>query len=122
MTADNAPRDLIGTQQSLSEIIALAEKNIPPAAPAKDQTTSRPTGTRIRIHKDNLLIAKCEATGMGPGRLFVSIDPLHYPVNSKLTLEFVNNTSKGARALLTATVTARSLKGIELRLDPTPAA
>lgn len=121
MTAETAPSDLLGTQQSLSEIIALAEKSISPSNQTQEQTTGGPAGTRIRIHKDNLLIAKCLATGLGPGRLFVSIDPLHYPVDSRLSLEFVKTTHKGARTLLNATVTARSVDGIELRLDPAPA-
>ena len=121
MTAEKAPREPIGTPQSVSEIIALAEKSIPINNPAQGQTSGGPTGTRIRIHKDNLLIARCDATGLGPGRLFVCIDPLHYPVDSRLSLEFVNSAEKGTRTLLTATVTARSVDGIELRLDPATA-
>lgn len=122
MTAEEAPGDLFGARQSLSDIIALAENSIPSNNQPQQQTTRGPAGTRIRIYKDNLLIATCQATGLGPGRLFVSIDPLHYPVDSRLSLEFVNTTHKGARTLLSATVTARSMDGIELKLDPAPAA
>jgi len=121
MTAETAPRDLIGTQQSLSEIIALAEQGIPTIRQTQDPATSKPAETRIRIYKDNLLIAKCKATGLRPGRLFVCVDPLHYPVNSKLSLEFVNTAEKGTRTLLSATITARSVYGIELRLEPATA-
>ena len=121
MNAETAPRDLIDTQQSLNEIIELAEKSIPPTRQIQDPAASKPAGTRIRIYKDNLLIAKCQATGLGPGRLFVSIDPLHYLVNSQLSLEFVDTVERGARTLLTATITARSVNGIELRLEPATA-
>ena len=81
-----------------------------------------PTKAEIRIHKDGLLVAKCHATGTAPSRLFVAIDPLHYPVNSRLEIEFVNSkdhTSKTAR--MPATVTSRSVKGVVLKLDPAPA-
>ena len=122
MTAEKAPGALTGSTQSLRDIIALAEKGISSDYRSQAQPTDgRPAGTRIRIYKDNLLIAKCQATGLGPGRLFVSIDPLHYSVDSRLSLEFVSTAHKGARTLLGATVTARSMDGIVLRLDPAPA-
>jgi len=101
-------------------ISAIAEDS-----PWKTTTHSRklpaikPVEAEIRIHRDGLLIARCHATGMGPSRLFVAVDPLHYPVNSRLEVEFVNgkdHTSKTAR--MPATVTSRSVKGIVLRLDP----
>ena len=121
MTAESATRDRIGTRHSLGEIIEIAEKSIPLNKQTQDQASGGPAGTRIRIYKDNLLIAKCEASGLGPGRLFVSIDPLHYPVNSRLSLEFVNTSNRDARTLLSATVTARCMDGIELKLDPAQA-
>jgi len=84
-----------------------------------DVYTNNPAEVDIRIYKDGLLIAKCQANGIGAGKLFVAIDPLHYPVNSRLALTFVNPSSHSAdSACLTATVIARSLKGIELKLDP----
>ncbi len=121
MTAKEAPGDLTGSTQSLSDIIALAEKSISSDQQSKAQTSGGSASTRIRIYKDNLLIAKCQANGLGPGRLFVSVDPLHYPVDSRLSLEFVSTAHNCARTLLGATVTARSAGGIELRLDPAPA-
>lgn len=73
----------------------------------------------IRIHRDGLLIAKSYAAGIAPSRMFVAIDSLHYPVNSRLEIEFVNSTGSTAKSVrLPATVTSRSAKGIELRLDP----
>ena len=66
-----------------------------------------------------MLIAKCFATGIAPSRLLIAIDPLHYPVNSLLEIEFVNGTGSPAKSVrLPATVMGRSAKGIELRLDP----
>lgn len=85
--------------------------------PASKLPVKGPTEAEIRIHKDGLLVAKCHATGTAPSTLFVAIDPLHYPVNSRLEIEFVNSTdltSKSGR--LPATVTSRSIKGIELKL------
>ena len=73
----------------------------------------------VRIHRDGLLIARCFATGVAPSMLFIAIDPLHYPVNSLLEIEFVNGTGSPAKSVrLPATVISRSAKGIELRLDP----
>ena len=94
-------------------------------APRK-RTTASPglpvngaAGTEIRIHRDGLLIAKCNATGIAPSRLFVAIDSLCYPVNSRLEIEFVNSAGPTAESVrLPATVTSRSATGIELRLDP----
>ena len=91
-------------------------------APSRRLPAIKPVETDIRIHRDGLLIAKCHATGIAPSRLFVAIDPLHYPVNSRLEIAFVNSkdhTSKTAR--MPATVISRSVKGVVLRLDPAPA-
>ena len=91
------------------------------AAPTRKLPAIRPAEAEIRIHRDGLLIAKCNAVGMGPSRLFADIDPLHYPVNSRLEIEFVNSkdhSSKSAR--MPATVTSRSVKGVVLKLDPAP--
>ncbi|RLA00277.1 MAG: hypothetical protein DRQ45_07585 [Gammaproteobacteria bacterium] len=108
-----------------------AEKVITPLAedsprktviPSLNLPAVRPPETEIRIHRDGLLIAKCKAVGMGPSRLFADIDPLHYPVNSRLELEFVNSKDHSSKtARMPATVTSRSIKGIVLRLDPAPA-
>jgi hypothetical protein len=107
-----------------------AEKVITPLAedsPRKTVMSSlnlpavRPPEAEIRIHRDGLLIAKCNAVGMGPSRLFADIDPLHYPVNSRLELEFVNSKDHSSKtARMPATVTSRSIKGIVLKLDPAP--
>ena len=108
-----------------------AEKVITPLAedsprntvnPSLNLPAIRPPEAEIRIHRDGLLIAKCNAVGMGPSRLFADIDPLHYPVNSRLELEFVNNKDHSSKtARMPATVTSRSIKGIVLKLDPAPA-
>lgn len=88
-------------------------------APSRKLPAIKPVETDIRIHRDGLLVAKCHATGMAPSRLFAAVDPLHYPVNSRLEIEFVNSkdhTSKTAR--MPATVVSRSVKGVVLKLDP----
>jgi hypothetical protein len=89
--------------------------------PRKTATSSlnlpagRAAGTDIRIYKDGLLLAKCHAVGIAPSRLLVSIDPLHYPVNSSLDIEFVDKTTGSPR--LPATIVSRSAQGIELMLS-----
>lgn len=92
------------------------------AAPSPNLPAVNPPETEIRIHRDGLLIAKCPATGLAPSRLFAAVDPLHYPVNSRLEIEFVNTRDHTPRsARMPATVTSRSVKGIVLKLDPAPA-
>ena len=87
--------------------------------PGHNQSAKGPTKAEIRIYKDGLLIAKGHATGIAPSRLSVDIDPLHFPVNSRLDIEFVVSTDRSTMLTrLSATVTSRSVKGIELRLDP----
>jgi hypothetical protein len=86
---------------------------------AAARANDSPATCRVRIHRDGLLVARCTATGLAPGRLFVSIDPLHYPVNSHLDLEFERDAaSRSTGARQGATVTARNIHGIELTLEP----
>ena len=88
-------------------------------AAKQKKPVSGPARVAIRIHKDGLLIAKCLATGVAPSRLFVTIDPLHYPINSRLEIEFINSGSPfSAMTRLPATVISRTINGIELKLDP----
>ena len=120
MVVKKAPRKQV-TSLTTEKVIATLAEGIPlnrtqasPQQPANGQAE-----TEIRIHRDGLLIAKSRATGIAPSRLFIAIDPLHYPVNSRLEIEFVNSTGTTAKsARLPATVTSRSARGIELRLDP----
>ena len=104
-------------------ITALAEDSLrKTAAPLRNLPAIKPAEAEIRIHRDGLLIAKCHAVGMGPSRLFADIDPLHYPVNSRLEIEFVNSKNHASKtARMPATVTSRSVKGVVLKLDPAPA-
>ena len=105
------------TKKVLSALVESTPRKT--AAPSRKLPVKGPTEAEIRIHKDGLLIAKCHATGTAPSRLFVAIDPLHYPVNSRLEIEFVNSTDQTSKpGRLSATVTSRSIKGIELQLDP----
>jgi len=90
---------------------------------AHTPATKGPAGVEIRIHRDGLLVAKGHAIGIAPSRLFVAVDPLHYPVNTRLEIEFINGTGRTAEsARLYATVASRSIDGIELKLDPAPLA
>ena len=92
------------------------------AAPSLNLPAIRPAEAEIRIHKDGLLIAKCHAIGIAPSRLLAAFDPLHYPVNSRLEIEFVNSKDHSSKtARMPATVMSRSVKGIVLKLDPAPA-
>ena len=119
MNIETLPRNKVARLPTKKVISALVE-----STPRKTATPSRklpvkgPTRAEIRIHKDGMLIAKCHATGTAPSRLYVAIDPLHYPVNSRLEIEFVNHTDQASKpGRLPATVTSRSIKGIELKLD-----
>ena len=120
MVVKKAPRKPVTTLATEKVIATLAE-GVPlnQSASSDKLSTSGRTGTEIRIHRDGLLIAKCFATGIAPSRLFIAIDPLHYPVNSQLEIEFVNANGETAKSVrLPATVTSRSARGFELRLDP----
>lgn len=120
MTVKTAPRKLPESRPGKKTIT-------PPAEDSPQENTSASqrlpanggAAAEIRIHRDGLLIAKCFATGIAPSRLFIAIDPLYYPVNSRLEIEFVNHNGAIAKSVrLPATVMNRSAKGIELRLDP----
>lgn len=73
----------------------------------------------IRIHKDGLMRGTYKAIAIAPSRIFVDVDPLSYPIDSRLEIEFIAENSQGAAGYrLPATVSRRSLNGIELRLQP----
>jgi len=77
----------------------------------------------VRIHRDGLLFAKGHAAGIAPSRLFIAVDPLHYPLNTRLEIEFVNSPGQSTGPVrVSATVLRRSVMGIECRLDPAPRA
>jgi hypothetical protein len=120
MVVKKAPRKQV-TSLATEKVIATIAEGIPlnQAQSSGKLSSNGQTGAEIRIHRDGLLIAKCFATGIAPSRLFIAIDPLHYPVNSRLEIEFVNSTGTTAKSVrLPATVTSRSSRGMELRLDP----
>lgn len=76
-------------------------------------------GTEIRLHKDGLLRARCRARGFAPSRLFVWVDPLSFPLNTRLEVEFPADEGRNrAGCRLVAVVTRRWSWGIELRLEP----
>ena len=119
MNVETLPRNQV-TRLPTKKVISTLVESTPrkTATPSRKLPVKGPTKAEIRIHKDGLLIAKCHATGTAPSRLFVAIDPLHYPVNSRLEIEFVNHTDQTCKpGRLPATVTSRSIKGIELKLD-----
>lgn len=120
MVVKTAPRKQVTSLTTEKVIATLAEgAHLNHAQSSEKLPVNGQTRTEIRIHKDGLLIAKCFATGIAPSRLFIAIDPLHYPVNSQLEIEFVNAAGETAKSVrLPATVTSRSARGFELRLDP----
>ena len=78
-------------------------------------------GTEVRIHKDGLLRARCRARGFAPSRLFVWVDPLSFPLNTRLEIDFPADEGRATEACrLSAIVTRRSTRGIELKLEPQP--
>ena len=120
MVVKKAPRKQV-TSLATEKVIATLAEGVPlnQAKSSDNLSANGQTETEIRIHRDGLLIAKCFATGIAPSRLFIAIDPLYYPVNSRLEIEFVNGGGATAKSVrLPATVTSRSARGIELRLDP----
>lgn len=75
--------------------------------------------TAIRIHKDGLMRGTYRAVAIAPSRIFIGTDPLSYPLDSRLEIEVVAEHSQGSVGYrLPATVSRRSLKGIELKLKP----
>jgi len=94
----------------------LPEKTPAPARPVDSQF---PVESDIRIYQDGLLLARCSTSGIAPARLFARIDPLPYPVNTRLEIEFVSG-ENGASGMhrLPVTVMHRSISGIELRISP----
>jgi len=120
MVVKKAPRNQV-TSLATEKVIATLAEGVPlnRTQASHKQHANGQAETEIRIYRDGLLIAKCQATGIAPSRLFIAIDPLHYPVNSQLEIEFVNATGETAKSVrLPATVTSRSARGFELRLDP----
>ena len=117
MTLDTVPRKpMAGPQELITAPAASSPRK--EKSPSRSLSANEPAETEIRIHRDGLLIAKCRAIGLAPSRLFVAIDPLHYPVNSHLEIEFVNTGRGAASARLPATVISRSIKGIKLKFGP----
>lgn len=119
-----APRDQITrllTELVIDSLAADTSRN--------NVTTSRtpaargPAEAEVRIHRDGLLVAKGHAVGIAPSRLFIAVDPLHYPINTRLEIEFITSTNQSTGPVrVSATVLRRSTMGIECRLDPAPRA
>jgi hypothetical protein len=124
MNVRKAPRTQV--TERLTEDIATPLAEAAPRSRAEATpvlSASGPARVQIRIHREGLLIAKCHAIGLAPSRLLVEIDPLHYPVDSRLEIEFVNFADAHAKPVrLSATVASRSIEGIVLKIDPAPRA
>lgn len=120
MSVETIPHDQALTEQAVTALVEGAPRKS--ATPAPGVPVKGAADAEIRIHRDGLLIAKCHATGLAPSRLFVAVDPLHYPVNCRLEIEFVNSKDHSSKtARMPATVTSRSVRGVVLKLDPAPA-
>ncbi len=77
-----------------------------------------PIESDIRIYQDGLLIARCSTRSIAPARLFASIDPLPYPVHTRLEIEFISGEKRASgMPRLPVTVIRRSISGIELRIS-----
>ncbi len=73
-------------------------------------------GIDIRIYLDGLLMACCKAQSIAPARFFARINPLLFPVNTRIEIEFVSGeSSNGIR--LAASVIERDSNGVKLSLD-----
>ena len=74
--------------------------------------------TDIRVYQDGLLMARCSARSIAPARLFARIDPLPYPLNTRLEIEFISGKNRATgMPRLPVTVIHRSISGIELRIS-----
>ena len=93
----------------------LPEKTPPPSRLVDSQFLVE---TDIRIYQDGLLIARCSTRSIAPARLFARIDPLPYPVNTCLEIEFISGENReSGMPRLPVTVIQRSISGIELRIS-----
>ena len=111
----------VGMEQPLSTSLLLPEtpststQKIPHPAGSGDSQIR--AGTDIQIYRDGLLIALCRTQSIAPLRLFVRTDPLPYPVNTQLEIEFVSGDNRVTGiSRLPATVIHRTTSGIELRI------
>jgi hypothetical protein len=122
MNVKKAPRNQVTERLTEDVTASLAEASpLSSSIATPGQSANGPAKVQIRIHREGLLIAKCHAIGLAPSRLLVTIDPLHYPVDSRLEIEFVNNVDSHAKPVrLSATVASRSIEGIVLKVDPAP--
>jgi len=118
MSLKTVPRKQVISLATEKVVATLAEgESLNRTQPSDTLSANGQAGTDIRIYRNGLLIAKCQASGIAPSRLFIAIDPLHYPVDSHLEIEFVNGNGASAKSVrLPATVTSRSARGIELKL------
>ena len=93
----------------------LPEKTPPPSRLVDSRFLAE---TDIRIYQDGLLMARCSARSIAPARLFASIDPLPYPVHTRLEIEFISGKNRASgMPRLPVTVIQRSISGIELRIS-----
>ena len=94
---------------------ALPETPLTPARLVDSQFLAE---TDIRIYQDGLLIARCSARSIAPARLFARIDPLPYPLHTRLEIEFISGKNRATgMPRLPVTVIHRSISGIELRIS-----
>jgi hypothetical protein len=107
----------LSTQLLLSETPSTSTQKIPnPAGSGEPQIQA---GTDVRIYRDGLLMARCRTQSSASPRLFVRTDPLPYPVNTRLEIEFVSGDNRVTGiSRLPATVIHRSTSGIELKIGP----
>jgi len=119
-----APRDQV--TRLLTELVVdslAADTSRNSATTARTPAARGPAEAEVRIHRDGLLVAKGHAVGIAPSRLFIAVDPLHYPINTRLDIEFVDSPCQSTgHVRVSATVLSRSGMGIECRLDPAPRA
>ena len=117
-----APRDQVTRLLTELVIDSLVADTRNSATTARTPVARGPAEAEVRIHRDGLLVARGHAVGIAPSRLFIAVDPLHYPINTRLDIEFVDSPGQSTgHVRVSATVLSRSGMGIECRLDPAPA-
>ena len=81
----------------------------------KTVDTQAGAAREIRIYREGLLVARCKALDIVPSGLIAVIDPLPYPVTTRLEIEFVSvDKGTGGYPRIPAIVTQRTTSGIEL--------
>lgn len=69
---------------------------------------------KVRLYRDSSLVALCKVHYAGFSGMFIRTDPLLFPKNTLVEVEFVDNAEQYGATKRSAVVTERSIHGIGL--------